>query len=35
VLEVVNLLLDRKIRKAPNFVMDHMPRAPAVDIWND
>jgi triacylglycerol lipase len=35
VLEVVNGLRSGALLRAPDFLLDHMPRAYTVDIWND
>jgi triacylglycerol lipase len=35
VLEVVNGLRTGALLRAPHFLLDHMPRGYAVDIWND
>jgi hypothetical protein len=31
----VEALEAKAIRRAPDFLLDHMPRGYAVDIWND
>jgi triacylglycerol lipase len=35
VLELINGLRTGALFRAPDFLLDHMPRAYAVDIWND
>jgi triacylglycerol lipase len=33
--EITNLLSAGSLRRPPHFLLDHMPRGYAVDIWND
>jgi hypothetical protein len=32
---VTNGLSSGSLKRAPNFLLDHMPRGYTVDIWND
>ena len=33
--EVRQCLFDGRVKEAPDFLLDHMPRAYTVDLWND